>query len=285
MAEPKRPVLRYHGGKWRLAPWIIAHFPPHRVYVEPFGGAASVLMRKPRSYAEVYGDVDDEIVNVFRVLRDPTTAGELATQLELTPFSSREFEIAYQPSDEPIERARRTMIKAYMGFGTASVFGDTGKPNTGFRANSNRSGTTPARDWRNFPPAISDFCERLQGVVLEHRAAQYVMAQHDSPETLHYVDPPYVRATRGRMHRANVYRHEIDDQGHRELAATLHGLAGMVVLSGYHSKLYDALYGDWRTVERAAHADGAKDRIEVLWLNAAASERIGQQSLSLGGAA
>jgi len=111
---PTRPVLRYHGGKWRLASWIISHFPPHRVYVEPFGGAASVLLRKPRSYAEVYNDMDGEIVNVFRVLRDPARARELERVLRLTPFAREEFELSYIRDEDPIEQARRTIVRAFI---------------------------------------------------------------------------------------------------------------------------------------------------------------------------
>lgn len=106
-----RPLIRYHGGKWRLAPWILQHLPPHRCYVEPFGGDASVLLRKPRAYAEVYNDLDGEIVNLFRVARDD---GErLARACELTPFSRLEFDDAYTPAEDPLEQARRTVFRSF----------------------------------------------------------------------------------------------------------------------------------------------------------------------------
>ena len=140
MTKCKRPIVRYHGGKWKLAPWIIGHLPPHRVYVEPFGGGASVLLRKPRSYAEVYNDLDGEMVNLFRMARD--NGRELLELLRLTPFARDEFAKAYEQASEPIEQARRTVIRAFMGFGSNAH----NRP-TGFRSNSNRSGTTPARDW------------------------------------------------------------------------------------------------------------------------------------------
>lgn len=88
----KRPLLRYHGGKWKLAPWILRHLPPHRVYVEPFGGGGSVLLQKPRSYAEVYNDLDGEIVNLFRVARE--RGEELAQAVELTPFARLDRNLA-----------------------------------------------------------------------------------------------------------------------------------------------------------------------------------------------
>lgn len=262
-----RPILRYHGGKWKLAPWIISCFPEHRVYVEPFGGAASVLMQKTRSYAEVYNDRWDVVVNVFEVLRDPGLAQELERVIRLTPFSRTEFEqtgdIALDGLD-PVEKARRTILRSFAGFGSAST---NAQYATGFRANSNRSGTTPAHDWANYPNYITQFTERLQGVIIENRPAIMVMAQHDSPKTLHYVDPPYPHSTRN-MKRGNAaYAHEMSDGDHIELSRCLHALDGMVVLSGYRCALYDELYGDWSTVEKEALADGAKKRTEVLWLS------------------
>lgn len=267
---PTRPVLRYHGGKWLLAPWLLEHFPRHRVYVEPFGGAASVLVQKRRSYAEVYNDLDLEVVNVFRVLRDPSSAAELERLLRLTPFARAEFLEAYEPAADPVEWARRTVIRSFMGFGSAAVNRDH---RTGFRSNSNRSGTTPARDWVNWPSRLRGFVERLQGVVLENRPALEVIPQHDTSSTLFYVDPPYPFETRSLPRGALspfCYRHEMTDADHRALAQVLREVSGMVVLSGYPCPLYDEeLFPDWQRVTRKALADGARERVEVLWMNAA----------------
>ncbi len=273
-SPPSRPVLRWHGGKWRLAAWIISNFPRHRTYVEPFGGAASVLMLKPRSYAEVYGDLDDEVVGLFRVLQDPAAAARLVELLVLTPFARREFELSYEHADEPIERARRLIIRAFMGYGSnAHASTARGHRSTGFRNNSSRSGTTPALDWRNYPACLALIVDRLRGVVIEHRPATDVMAQHDRADTLHYVDPPYLPETRSPANKYDLkyrmYRHELDRGGHAQLLAFLRTLKGMVALSGYADPLYDEALGDWRRVERMAYADGARPRTEVLWLNPA----------------
>lgn len=272
----RRPALRYHGGKWRLAPWIIEHFPEHRTYVEPFGGAASVLMRKPRSYSEVYNDRWSIVVDVFKVLRDPVAAAELCRRIALTPFARDEFMTAHHEHiaslEDPIERARLTVFRAFAGFGTASM---NGKHATGFRADSNKSHTTPAHDWMNYPNHVSSFIERLRGVVIENRDACEVLALHDRPNTLHYVDPPYPHIVRN-IRRGNAfYAHELNDDGHRALAELLRSLKGMVVLSGYHCDLYDEeLYPSWNWVEREALADGARKRIEVLWFNDAAWDAL-----------
>lgn len=272
-AQLRRPPMRYHGGKWKLAHWIIGHFPQHRTYVEPFGGGGSVLMRKPRSYAEVYNDAWGDVVNVFRVLRD--SGPEVARLLHLTPFSREDFEQTSEPCDDPVERARRTIFRSMAGFGSAAV---NGKYATGFRANSNRSGTTPAQDWMNYPAHVEAFAERLRGIVIENRDAWDVMQQHDGPETLHYVDPPYMHETRN-MRRGNAaYEVEMTVEDHEKLLERLDTLIGMVVLSGYRTALYDERLPTWTRVDRAAKADGARDRVESLWLNRAASQ-YGQQTL------
>ncbi len=283
MSAPTRPVLRWHGGKWKLAPWIIAHFPPHRVYVEPFGGAASLLIRKPRSYAEIYNDLDDEVVALFRVLRDPAQADRLSDLLRLTPFARSEFFAAYEAATDPIERARRLLVRSFMGFGSD---GHNAEIRTGFRAASNRSGTTPAHDWPNYQAVLPILIERLAGVVIENRPASDVILQHDGPETFHYLDPPYLPAVRSQKSRRgkiryHSYRHEMTAGEHAELLGLVVGLKGMVVLSGYPSPLYgDALAG-WRRVETDALADGARPRTEVLWINPAASDALDRAQLPL----
>lgn len=273
----KRPVLRYHGGKWKLAEWIISTFPAHRVYVEPYGGGASVLMRKDRSYAEVYNDKWDAVVNVFQCLRDGKKSEQLKTALELTPFSRTDFNKALRLRPVvggDVECARLTILRSYAGFGSASTNGEYA---TGFRCNSNRSRTTPAHDWVNYPSHIRGFVERLRGVVIENRGALDVIVQHDSVDTLFYVDPPYPHSTRN-MQRGNAaYAVEMVDADHRELAEVLKSVCGMVVLSGYPCDLYDKeLYRGWHRRQREHWADGARARTEVLWLNVAAQCAISQ---------
>ncbi|MCJ2086516.1 DNA adenine methylase [Methylobacterium sp. E-005] len=276
MSVPTRPVLRWHGGKWLLAPWIVQHFPPHRLYTEVFGGAASVLLRKPRSYAEVYNDLDDDVVGLFQVLRSER-APELLSALRTTPFARIEFEQAYEVSTDPVEEARRLVIRSFMGFGSD---GANRKVTTGFRANAFRNGTTPAQDWANLPDCLLAVVERLRGVVIEHRPAIQVLRQHDHAETLHYVDPPYLFETRSLKNRGGgrakggCYAHELSNAGHAELLEVLQDLRGLVVLSGYPAPSYDAALKGWDRVERKSLADGARPRTEVLWINPRASQRL-----------
>jgi DNA adenine methylase len=278
--NPSRPALRYHGSKWRLAPWIISHFPEHRIYVEPFGGGAAVLLRKPRSWAEVYNDIDGEVVNVFQVLRDQPA--KLLEGLRLTPFARAEFELAYEQASDPLERARRTFVRSFMGHSSAST---TKTHKTGFRANSYGSHGPAARDWRNLPDSLDAIVARLRGVVIENREGLEVMRNADGPETLHYIDPPYPLSTRhtgARWRGGGCYVQELSDDDHRELERVAVGLEGFVVVSGYACELYDGLYRGWERVTyqtTASGSNGAVARTEVLWLSPRCSAAQSQGKL------
>lgn len=270
MNTPTRPLLRYHGGKWRLAPWILAHMPPHRTYVEPFAGAGSVLFRKPRAYSEVLNDLDDAVVNLYRVLRDPVQSAELRRLVELTPYCRAEFAECFRPTDNQVERARRTLIRYWFGFGSGAARTPGG---TGFRNNAKLSGSTPAHDWRNYPDHLANIIERLRGVTIDCEDAVTCIRRHDSEQSLFYVDPPYLPETRssinGRNGRKAVYAHELDDAGHQRLLTTLADVKGMVLLSGYDSPMYRDALPSWRMAVKQARGDGAVARKECLWINPA----------------
>lgn len=263
----KAPVLRYHGAKFRLAPWIIGFFPEHVRYVEPFGGAAGVLLQKERCYAEIYNDLDDDVSNFFRVLRDPESREKLIQECVLTPYARSEFDLAWQPSDDPIERARRLCIRAQMGFGSAGA----SKGTTGFRIDTKRQYGTAQHLWAKFPSALADAGCRLSGVLIENRPAIDVIRQHDGPQTLHFVDPPYVLSTRAlQANGRGYYRHEMTDEDHADLIDALLELEGYVVLSGYRSELYDSKLAAWERYETTARISagrGTAIRTEVVWIN------------------
>jgi DNA adenine methylase len=264
-SELQRPVLLYHGGKWLLAPWIIGLFPGHRNYVEPYGGAGSVLLRKPRSFCEVYNDMDGEVVNLFRVLRDRETCLKLCDQLSLTPFARDEFEAARDISADPVERARQLVVRSYFGFAGTGMLNVNYR--TGFRA-CKRTGRPHAGDWVNFPECLWSVTERLHGVTIENRDAVDIIQQQDDTTTLFYVDPPYLADTRNSA--SKQYAFEMTDLDHVRLAVALKACKGKVMLSGYASDLYDELYSGWYRQEREHHTGGQSGsvmRTEILWMN------------------
>lgn len=257
MSAPERPVLRWHGGKWLLAPWIISHFPRHRVYVEPFGGAGSVLLQKAPSLVEVWNDLEDEVVNLFRVMRSDLSG--LVELIALTPFSRAEYHSLYERADDPVERARRFVVRSWMGQSSKGAL-----RKSGFDSRINGDGyVSRLMCLRAVPDSIGQIAERLASVIIEHREAERVIDQYDRPDTLFYIDPPYLGD------HAKHYTHELGYAGHEKLVNRLRRCSGMVILSGYPSDLYDRLLADWTTDITATHADGGRERTEKLWMNPA----------------
>lgn len=260
------PALRYHGSKFRLAQWVMQFFPPHQRYTETFGGGAGVLLQKPRSYAEIYNDLDGEIVNFFRVLRDQAMRAQLVEAITLTPYARAEFDLAWIGCDDPVEQARRTAVRAFMGFGSAGAT----KGNTGFRLDTKRPNSTTQLVWSRYPEVIARAGERMRNVLIENRPATEVLSQHDGDDVLHFVDPPYVFGTRQMRGSAGCYRHEMTDGDHLQLLQVLQGLRGYVVLSGYPTALYDDALQGWTrhaTFARAGAQRGTARRTECVWLN------------------
>lgn len=270
MSGPARPALRYYGGKFRLAPWVISHLPPHTCYVEPFGGSMSVMLRKKRSMIEVYNDLDEGVVNFFRVLREQPDA--LISAIRQTPHARREFEQSYEPADDPVERARRLYVRSWQAFGaTGCRPGTTGWR---FEKTANR-GQRVVEDWRNVGH-LEVVAERLAGITIECDEATALLGRFDARSTLFYVDPPYVKSTRSY---GNGYAHELTDDDHRKLLDQLQDLEGMVVVSGYPSELYDQALASWRRVACEARQLKAGLATEVLWISPAADAAKRQGTL------
>ncbi len=239
-------------------------FLPHSV------GAAGVLLQKPRSYAEVYNDLDSEVVNLFRVLRDPELNQRLQEVCALTPYSRDEFRAAQEATADPVERARRMVVRACMGFGTASCIGG----DSGFRHDSKRKYATPSHLWERYPETLAAVCQRLQGVIIENRDALAVMRSHDAETTLHYIDPPYMPETRSKGHR--YYRHEMTVEGHEQLLAVAGTLTGMVMISGYDCEVYNDMLTDWKKTEKASRISSGRGtgiKTECLWINPTAQQK------------
>jgi DNA adenine methylase len=243
---------------------IIKHFPQHDTYLEPFGGAASVLLNKVPSPVEVYNDLDERITRLFRVLRD--NGAELIRRLSLTPYSEIEFLDTENHVDDEIEQARRDFVRWRLSLGGR---GDS------FSFTLHRARRGMADVVSGYLSTIDEqlplIVERLRRVEILCRPAVDVIPKWDSPTTLIYCDPPYVHSTRHEGSRS-VYGCEMNEDDHRELASVLKACMSKVVLSGYPSDLYDELYAGWRTVtfDMANHAAGGCEKArkqETLWMN------------------
>lgn len=273
--KPRRPALRYFGGKWRIAPWIISFFPKHTIYVEPFCGSASVLLRKERSVHEVLNDRDGEVINFFDILR--TRTQEFADAIALTPFSRRELQRSYEPTDDKFEAARRFYLQCWQAYGSNL------KRKTGWSTEkTNRNWINRVDLWNRLPEHIAIVADRLKCTRLENNDAIEVIKLWDSPEALFYVDPPYVSTTRSKSWRKESYKTDIPDSYHEELAAVLHKIKGMAIVSGYESELYDRLFAGWKKFSIQARTTKTTTiKTEVIWVSPRCFKNGIQQSLKL----
>lgn len=292
----------FFGGKQRLARRIVALMPPHRVYVEPYGGSLAVFFTKEPAALEIVSDADGLLINFFRVLRDPIKGLRLREALELTPYAREEWADArlglkqvargWDSAADDVELARRWFVLAQQGFAGRIASGPA-KEAPGWRFTANPS-HNPAQSYRHAIDRLPDFMARLRYAQIEHDDALNILARYDRKQTLAFIDPPYLPDTR----RGGGYGVEMTFDDHARLLDVLTAptLKSMVILSGYDSALYrERLEGaaGWQRLEinvlcsaagrtRASGLQGEgsvsraqQTRTEILWLNPAAQQRQG----------
>ena len=239
----KNPVLKYYGSKFRLAQWIISHFPAHRHYVEPFGGGASVLLVKEPSALETFNDLNDKVVTFFRLLR--TQPEKLIEQIHLTPWARKEYEYCLDEAedDSPMEIARKLYYRLTMSISSQY---HTAR-GSWRRFNAGKKKMYSVNRLENLLAAST----RLLTVQIENRDAFKLIRETDSADTLFYLDPPYIFSTRTT---SKAYLYEMADEKHREFAELLYSLKGFIVLSGYPSKIYEELFESkgWIRIDKQA---------------------------------
>lgn len=251
-------IIKYPGSKWRIADWIIGHFPEHHTYLEPFFGSGAVLFRKERSNIETVNDLDGNVVNLFEWIRkDPE---RLAREIYYTPYARQIYENAFTsiPEDR-FQQAVYFFIKLNMGHG----FRTTGEK-VGWKIDlCGRERAYAARNWGDYPEQIFRVAERLRGVQIENMSAVDLIRRYNSPKVLVYADPPYVIGSRYGMQ----YRCEMDNEGHEELLDVLLAHKGPVLISGYESNLYRKKLKDWYQDETISCTQTGARKKECLWMN------------------
>lgn len=250
-------LLNYPGAKWGMAREIVALMPFHRSYLEPFFGSGAVLFNKPPSAIETINDIDGDVVNFFRVLREQPE--ELAEAVALTPYARDVFNDAHENrGSSDFDRAYRFAIRSKMGFGFKTY------QKTGWKTDiAGREGAYALNNWNRMPKDLLEAAERLKGVQIENQPALDLIRKFNHEKVLIYADPPYLLNTRG----GKQYRHEMTEQDHVELLDVLKQHKGTVILSGYPSDMYDRELSGWSRITRKSYNQIAKQRTEVLWLN------------------
>ncbi len=267
------PVFKYPGAKWRLAKAIVSLLPPHEHYLEPFAGSAAVFFSKPPARIETLVDAEDEVVNVFRVLREEAMRERLARLVSLTPWSEAELIAAHEvppaPLEDPVERARRFLVRCWMSIGARQE----GAPQFRYAAAGGDSHDVPTRGWGDVPRRIEAAAKRLKNAQVLRGDALSEIAKHADSRVLLYADPPYPRSVCSRRY----YRKTMSDADHERLLGLLVAHPGPALVSGYAYPLYDDALSGWHRLGARAFGQRGVAREEVVWLNEVAwrGSRVG----------
>ena len=260
-----RAVFRYPGSKWSIAEWIISHFPDgyeNMVYLEPFLGSGAVFFNKRPGIVETINDLDGDVVNLFYVLRERPE--DLKRVLELTPYSREEYDKSFENCEDPLEKARRFMVKTTQAIGAKLGHGKCGWRNH----KSMKIGGTACK-WGGITETIDAAASRLRGtttnlVQIEHMDAFRLIERYNTPEALIYIDPPYVRSSRKS---GALYRHEMTDEDQKRLLELIAKSRAKIIISGYDNELYKKALDSWKTDSTMSQTTSSKMACEKIWMN------------------
>ena len=252
-----KAVLKYPGAKNRLANWIVDHIPEHKVYCEPFFGSGAVFFNKKACYNEIVNDLDNDVYNFFKILRD--NSEQLVNAIALTPYSRIEYMNCYTAKShcDDIEKARMFAVKCWQGFGCGNKY------KNGFRRGIGITSPNPAGAWGKLPETLVKAAERLKNVQIENKNAIELIKSLRGKETFIYIDPPYLQRTRKKY----LYNFEMSDDEHIELLDVILKSDCKIMISGYENSLYDEKLKGWRKVTKNTTAECSVKRIEILWMN------------------
>lgn len=264
------PCIRWPGSKTRLAPTIVDLLGPHDTYIEPYFGSGAVLLAKPRSAHEIVNDLDGEVTNFYRILRD--RPDELIELCLLTPCHEQEWRDARNDPDQqdPVERARQFFVRSNQTYGSS----ENGGWIPGYGHGGKASGL--GHKWVRALGRLGPVTERLQGVQVTSRDALTVLRDTIGvPRTAVYLDPPYLPDT---VTKNNHYRERdgLTTEHHIEMLNLAQHVDGTVVISHYAHELYETALTGWRKITiDMNHTGNPKTRntklrekkTEILWVN------------------
>ncbi len=240
-----------------MTDWIIQFIPEHKVYLEPYFGSGAVFFNKTEAKIETINDMDCEVVNLFRVIREHPD--ELAKATEMTPYSRVEYEKAYckNTADTEIERARKFLIRCWLGMGNSNTY------RNGFRTSQQSNSPKTTKHWEELPERILLAAERLKHAQIENLDALELLKRYDTKDVFIYLDPPYLPE----MRKPYLYKHEMTTEDHIKLLKTIKAHPGRILLSGYDNELYNKILNDWNKAEKQTQAECGIKRTETLWYN------------------
>lgn len=268
--SPIKPPVTWFGSKSRLVKQIVKYFPPHQTFVDVFGGSGAILLGKRPCKVDVYNDINKKMFSLFRVLKDKDKTRELKRLLEMTPYSRHEFERCrdgIESVGDEIELARQMIVvqrQSHGGLGKQWSY-CVDAPAAGYSAS--------VRKFHAGIERLPEISKRIRKTQIENSSWPEVITRYDRPQTLFFLDPPYVPSTRI----SGKYEHEMALEEHAALVDVLLSISGHAVLSGYSHAVYLPLEtAGWQRVEIDVVAQSSKYRAlrtECLWVSPAASEK------------